>query len=196
MDAGTRRHLPRLGQQFYQGAAYVHWTLNIERRVTGWLTPRFFEDWKLVLLHTCCRYRLIVPVFTLMPDHVHLLAIGRSDGGDQRRAIEFLQKNLRTSLGSANWQRQSFDHVLREHEREKGALSSLASYILQNPVRARLVAAPADYGYTGACIPGYPEIDVLHPDYWPVFWRIYNRDGETGHSLTLAATKSLGAATG
>ena len=34
-------HLPRLNRAFYRGQAYVHWTMTIQDRRTGWLIPAF-----------------------------------------------------------------------------------------------------------------------------------------------------------
>ena len=51
-------HLPRLAPEFYRGRACVHWTLTIENRAVGWLTPEFFQAWQFALLHACARTEL------------------------------------------------------------------------------------------------------------------------------------------
>ncbi len=78
--------LPRLAPEFYRGHAFVHWTLTIAQRRTGWLTPAFFHTWQLTILHACARYRLACPVYVLMPDHVHALLLGLNGLSDQRLA--------------------------------------------------------------------------------------------------------------
>jgi REP element-mobilizing transposase RayT len=111
-----------------------------------------------------------------MPDHVHLLWLGLDEAGsDQRVAIEFLRKHLRASLVPANWQQQPFDKLLREQERAPNTFLTIAAYILDNPVRAGLVAQRDDWPFRGCCGPGYPDLDVRREDYWELFWRIYNR---------------------
>ena len=168
--------LPRLAPEWYRGRAFVHWTLTTEDRATGWLTPDFYQAWQLILLHTCHRYGLICPAYTLMPDHAHLIWLGLTDhDSDQRVAIEFLRKQLRPHLASADWQRQPYDNVLRETDREHGAFQSAAHYVFENPVRAGLVAHWQEYSYLGCCVPGYPDLDVRREDFWELFWRIYNR---------------------
>lgn len=171
-----KRSLPRLAPEFYRGQAFIHWTLTIEGRATGWLTVEFHRAWQLCLLHTCSRYALACPVYVLMPDHIHLLCLGLDEmGSDQRLAVEFLRKHLRPALSPAAWQHQAHDHVLREHEREHSAVQTVAHYILENPGRAGLVTSTDTYPFLGCCVPGYPDLNLSQPDYWERFWRIYNR---------------------
>ncbi len=170
----VKGHLPRLAREYYRGHAFVHWTLTLEHRATGWLSPDFHHAWQRLLLHTCARCPLAAPAYVLMPDHIHLLAVGLSAKSDQRLAIEFLRQHLAPRLAPAVWQKQAHDHVLRESEREHEAFRIVAHYILENPVRAGLTARWQDYAYAGCCVAGYPELDPRTEDYWLRFWRVYN----------------------
>lgn len=174
MAPTSRGHLPRLAPEHYHARAFVHWTLTIEARATGWLTPSFHHAWQHTLLHASARYGLACPAYVLMPDHIHLLWLGLRDDSDQRTAIEFLRKHLRPSLTPYDWQHQPHDHVLRDTEREQGAFQTIAHYIFENPVRAGLCPTAFDYTYTGCCVPGYPELNPHIDDYWLRFWRLYN----------------------
>lgn len=143
-------------------------------RATGWLSPEFFSKWQHILLHTCARNSLASPAFVLMPDHIHLLWLGLDESeSNQQIAIEFLRKHLGPSLAPAHWQRQPYDHVLARAERD--AFATVAEYILANPVRKGLVNNWRDYPFIGACIAGYPDLDIRRDDYWELFWRIYQR---------------------
>jgi len=168
-------HLPRLAPECYRGYTFVHWTLTIEDRATGWLDETFHARWQVILLHACARYQLATPAFVLMPDHIHLLWAGLAEESDQRLAIAFLRKQLSPVLAPATWQRQPYDHVLRDEEQKPDAIAAAAHYLLQNPVRAGLAAASSDYLFLGCCVAGYPDLDVRQADYWERFWRIYNR---------------------
>ncbi len=169
-------HLPRLAPENYRGRAFVHWTLTLERRATGWLDDSFHFRWQLIMLHTTARYEVACPVYVLMPDHMHLIWVGLKEvGSDQCVAIEFFRKHVRPHLAPADWQHQAHDNVLREEDRERDAFRTVAHYILENPVRAGLVPRWQDYRYLGACVPGYPDLNVRRADYWEVFWRIYSR---------------------
>lgn len=178
-----QRHLPRLAPEHYRGRAFIHWALTVENRATGWLTPEFYNLWLLTLLHASARYQLVTPAFVLMPDHVHLLWFGLNQrGSDQRVALGLLRKYLCRHLSPATWQRQPFDHVLRDKEQESRALESATRYILDNPVRACLAGHWQDYPYLGCCLPGYPDFEVRAEDFWERFWRCYHHlvDRTTG----------------
>jgi hypothetical protein len=108
-----------------------------------------------------------------MPDHVHLLWLGCTADSDQRLATSFLRKNTTQALAPARWQQQAHDHVLRPEERERNAFAATAHYILENPIRARLVTDRTSYPYLGCMIPGNPELAIHAPDYWDRFWRVY-----------------------
>jgi hypothetical protein len=182
-------HLPRLAPESYRGPAFVHWTLTIENRTTGWLTETFHHDWCLCLLHTSARYHLACPAYVLMPDHMHLVWLGFRDDSNQLPAIEFLRNHLGSALLPAAWQRQAHDHVLNVEEQKPDAFVNAAKYIFENPVRAGLVRSFAEYPYLSCCVPGYPDLDVRASDCWELFWRIYGRlVSPQRHSLTLAAT--------
>lgn len=177
-------HLPRLDQGYYVGRSFIHWTFGIEGRDTSWLTPHFHQEWRLSLLHTCGRFRLACAAYVLMPDHIHLLTLGLTDDANQRSAVSFLRRHLHAALSPARWQHQPYDHVLTALERARDAFQAVASYILQNPVRAGLVTRAADYPYLGNCVPGYPDLDQVCQDYWERFWRIYYRLAEPNFGST------------
>lgn len=168
-------HLPRLAPEWYRGHAFVHWTLTIADRATGWLDESFHARWQFVLLHACARFRLAAPAYVLMPDHIHLLWAGLAEGSDQRLAVTFLRQHLSPALAPATWQRQPYDHILQDKERKPDAIAAAAHYLFENPVRAGLVATSGDYSYLGCCVAGFPDLDVRQNDYWELFWRLYNR---------------------
>ena len=90
--------------------------------------------------------------YCYMPDHLHLLAVGGRDDSDCRRFIS-LSKQLsgyhyQKAFGRRLWQRYGFEHVLRSNE----DLLSVARYIVENPVRARLVNSVCAYPFTGSAL--------------------------------------------
>src|SRR5712671_1278294 len=42
--------LPRLPREYYQGDAFVHWTLSVHKRQTGWLTDQFHESFRELMI--------------------------------------------------------------------------------------------------------------------------------------------------
>lgn len=111
-----------------------------------------------------------------MPDHIHLIWLGLDKAGsNQAVAVEFLRKHTAPCLNDVAWQRQPYDHVPREDDRDPASFLSVAGYIFDNPVRAGLVARREEWPYKGCMVVGYPDIDVTDGGYWELFWRIYNR---------------------
>jgi len=190
-------HLPRLERRFYQAFAVVHWNMNVEPALPGWLDERFHSNFRELLVHACARERLFSPAYCLMPDHLHLMWMGLSLGSDQLNAVKFLRLHLNRLLadeglqhkGSAvdsrpqpqhHWrlQPQAHDHVLREEERKQNAFASVCFYILANPVRAKLVKREQEWLFSGAVAPGYPDLHPFQENCWELFWKIYYKHRE------------------
>src|SRR5438067_543784 len=128
---GRNDHLKRLPPEHYRGQAYVHWSMTMQDRTTGWLAPVFYYKFREILTHTAFRYGFCCPIYCCMPDHLHLLWIGITDECDQRLAARYLRKQLSpilTRLG-ARFQQQPFDHVLKEEELQRTAFETIVEYI-------------------------------------------------------------------
>ncbi len=190
--------LPRLPREYYQGDAFVHWTLTIHNRATGWLTDTFHARFRELMIHAAAREGLFCPTYCLMPDHLHLLWLGLRRDSDQLNGMAFLrtylepalvgdevasrpdkrdlnhkEHSLRCALPRIRFQPQAHDSVLREQEREHGALAKACFYLLDNPVQAKLVSLPAEWRFSGAIVPGYPTLQPLNADFWEKFWKLY-----------------------
>ncbi|MEX0701432.1 MAG: hypothetical protein WD069_04990 [Planctomycetales bacterium] len=181
-----RRHdyLRRLPPEHYRGQVCVHWSLTMEDRRTGWLLPIFYYKYREVLTHTAFRFGLCCPIYCCMPDHIHMLWVGILGECDQRLAMRYFRRHLNPVLEKlgARLQRQPYDHVLREEERERTAFEEVAEYIARNPERRGLVPPDgfATYPFTGCLIPGYPELRPFERGYWERFWRVYSHLRENG----------------
>lgn len=154
--------------------------MTIAHRQTGWLDNAFHFQFREILTHTCFRHGVMVPIYCLMPDHLHLLVLGYQADGDQRKAVRFLRKHTNQLLAnrqsSCQLQKQPYDRVLREDERNPDAFIDLAWYIRANPHRAGLVSSEellSEYSFSGCLAPGYPELDIWQDDYWDRFWRVF-----------------------
>jgi putative transposase len=176
--AGRSDHLSRLDPRFYQGFAYVHWMITMHDRKTGWLDPLFYYQFREILTHTLFRYGICCPIYCCMPDHIHLIWIGVLDHSDQLIAMKFFRKKLDRILEKIDTatQREIYDHVLREEERQNSAFEIVAEYIARNPERAGLIKHDCfrSYPYTECLVPGYPELELWKPDSWQRFWRCYS----------------------
>ena len=92
------------------------------------------------------RQNCAVFTYCLMPDHLHFLASPREDGisiltfTDQYKGKA---TNQSWTLGWQGklWQPRCYDHIVRSDE----SLIAIAEYILNNPVRQRLVEHAEDW---------------------------------------------------
>ncbi len=167
------RHLPRLPPEFYEGFAYVHWSMTINQRKSGWLNDDFHFRFREVLLQTLWKYDLFCPIYVLMPDHMHLLWMGMSETSDQKKATPFFRRHINRLLTPFRLQDEAFDSVLKEKDRERGAFQAVVHYIYENPVREKIVEEAEDYPYSDCLLPGYPEVSFRDPNFWDRFWRIF-----------------------
>jgi putative transposase len=104
------------------------------------------EELREVALRTSAR----IYAYCLMPDHVHLL-VGVPAGsalsdvvGDWKSRCYTLWREARAR--KTFWQRSYYDHAIRADEDFRTA----AEYVLNNPVRAGLVARFQDYELCGS----------------------------------------------
>ncbi len=167
------KHLPRLAPEFYRGLAMVHWTLTTEKRASGWLDPLFHARFREVLLHTAVRYGISCPVYCLMPDHIHQIWLGERRETDQLLAMRFFRQQLQHYLQPVALQKQAYDNVLRKEDREREAFRTTQFYILDNPVRAKLVESAAEWEFAGCIVPGFPDLHPLDERFEKVFWKRY-----------------------
>jgi putative transposase len=111
---------------------------------------------------------MAILAYCFMPDHLHVLAEGRSECADCRafikRAKQYSGFYYKQAFRRRLWQRYGFERVLRDDE----ATLSVARYILENPVRARLVTRAEDYPFTGSEVYTVAEIlAAVQMDGWP-----------------------------
>ena len=163
--------MQRLSPEWYQGHAFVLWTMTTDERKTGWLTPEFHLKFREVHLHTLARYDILCLAYCLMPDHIHLLWTGLAHSSDQDKATSFIRRYLNKKFPEGMcFQRQAWDVVLREKDRERDAVLRSAFYTFENPVRAGQVE------FSGCQAAGYPELDWRDPDFSEKIWNIYEME--------------------
>ena len=101
---------------------------------------------------------ILVYAWCIMPDHIHLLI----QGSDIIGFIRLLKGKMTPVARSIEpsrrlWQRSFYDHALRKEE----ALSDIACYIWENPVRAGIVNKPIDYSWSGSEV--WPNWNKYYP---------------------------------
>ncbi|MBI5327155.1 MAG: transposase [Deltaproteobacteria bacterium] len=96
-------------------------------------------------------------VYLFMPDHCHLLIQGNDHNSDLLRFMKhFKQRSgfwFSKNIPGIKWQKDFYDHILRNDE----DIKKQVYYILENPVRKRLVDTWKDYPYKGSTIYNFEE---------------------------------------
>ncbi len=104
---------------------------------------------------------MAINVYCAMPDHVHMLTVGTTDAVNLKEFVPELKQqtgwDYRRERNARLWQEGYYDHVLRP---EEGTAAVLA-YIVNNPVRAGLVAEPLEYEFWGSFTHTREEIVAL-----------------------------------
>jgi putative transposase len=79
----------------------------------------------------------------VMPDHVHWLF--ELKGETLGRVVARVKSRVSRNIASVEeiWQRGYFDHALRQDE----AIETVSAYIVNNPIRARIVAEIEQYSH-------------------------------------------------
>lgn len=144
----------RLSPETYVGKQVYFLTINPAERSAVFVDKTLVDDHLSVLRQAADIYGFDVLAFCFMPDHLHLLAAGKSEAAD---LIAFVKKYKQTTgfaykrqTGRTLWQKSFYDHVLRKEE----TIADCVKYILANPVRKGLVGNLRDYSYSGSPVYG------------------------------------------
>lgn len=146
----TRKPPPRLRSFDYIGLHRYFLTICTYNRTRVFVEDRSVALVTAQLTRTAAAQRFSLIAYCLMPDHIHLLAAGTHEGSDFKQFTRIFKQqsafHWKRSTGRILWQRSYFDRVLRRDE----DTMAVARYIIENPVRAGLVARPGEYSYAGS----------------------------------------------
>jgi len=113
------------------------------------------------ILRAAHEERFEVIAYCFMPDHVHLIVLGRDDASDVKKFIKLAKQYsgyyFAQRHGVRLWQRYGFERVVRDD----AELAFTIGYVLANPVRAGLVDQPAKYPYVGSERYGIEELMMI-----------------------------------
>jgi putative transposase len=102
-------------------------------------------------VHAAQEQQFAIPAYCFMPDHVHLLTEGLEECACLKSFVKLAKQysgfHFRQRFGVSLWQRYLYEHVVRDDERTE----TIAAYIVENPLRARLVERIQDYPFVGSC---------------------------------------------
>lgn len=140
----------RLPVDYYKGRVRITFTLCVKERRQLFITKTLVDQFLAILKNTEEKYECINWVYLFMPDHLHLIMKGMSDRSDLWKMIVlFKQKTgfwLSQNAPEIQWQKDFYDHI---HRREDN-LKKQIRYILENPLRKKLVSDWQIYPFKGS----------------------------------------------
>jgi putative transposase len=149
-STGFKRKDIRLPTGRYRGRAMYFVTLCFDNRRRFGANPRL-ASWLIASLRKhATASRFFIHAYCVMPNHMHLLAVGASEESNlikfvesfkQETAFEFTRRTHRRL-----WQFKYYDRILRASD----AADRVAWYIWLNPVRSGLCPTPTDYPFLGS----------------------------------------------
>jgi len=144
MSAGPKR----LARFSYRGRHRYFVTCCARDRAREFVSERQIWCTLKQMLHTAREQRFAVLAYCFMPDHLHVLVRGEDDNADFRAFMTLFRRRAACwharAFGERLWQVGYYEHILRLDE----PTGPRARYIVQNPVRAGLVADAAQYPYS------------------------------------------------
>ena len=145
-----RPRRPRLDPSLYIGLRRYFLTFCCARRHPWFASKDVVALASQQIFNTAQRFDVAVIAYCFMPDHAHLLIEACTDAADAARFVH--QAKQRSGFACAQiwggplWQPSYYDRILRDED----ATLAVARYIVENPVRAGLVASPRDYPFSGS----------------------------------------------
>lgn len=126
---------------------------------TAQQSPRWLEDPQIAqMVADCLHHRDNVVynlhAFCIMPNHVHMVCTPRTMVDNDYHSLSAILHALKSYTAheanrilarrGAFWQQESYDHVVRDDEE----LRRVVTYVLNNPVKARLVDDPHNWPWS------------------------------------------------
>jgi len=98
----------------------------------------------------CGKQGVEIWAYCLMPNHVHLIAVPKSEDGLRRAIGEAHRRYTRRVNFREGWRGHLWQERFASFVLDEPYLLAAARYVELNPVRAKLAAAPADYRWSSA----------------------------------------------
>jgi putative transposase len=141
---------PRLPHFDYVGLCRYSLTCCTFRRIKWFADEAIVEKARSRLLRTMAACGFGTTAYCFMPDHVHVLLEGRTEGCELKPTIQLWKQMCgyehRRAFAVPLWQTGYYDRVLRD---EADTLAA-AAYIVANPLRAGLAESVLEYPYCGS----------------------------------------------
>ena len=141
--------MPRIARVVAPGLPH-HITQRGNRRQETFFCKEDYQSYLAFMAEWCQKSQVEIWTYCLMPNHVHLIAVPKSEEG-LRRAIGEAHKRYSNRINSREgWRGHLWQGRFSSYPLDEAYLLTASRYIEMNPVHARLVKAPEDYPWSSA----------------------------------------------
>jgi putative transposase len=145
---------PRLRYFDYIGTYAYFLTILTKNRDVYFKEADIVSHLIILLLETAKSERFDILAYCFMPDHLHILVMGRDGKSDLKRFMDLFKQKAGYWFKKINnkslWHISYYDHVLRKEEN----IESVITYMLENPARKGLVQDFREYPFSWSFFQG------------------------------------------
>jgi len=127
-----------------------HITQRGNRRQTTFFLEEDYTAYLELISHWCREQGVEIWAYCLMPNHVHLIAVPKTEAGLRRAIGEAHRRYTRRVNFRQGWRGHLWQGRFASFVLDEPYLLAAARYVELNPVRAGLVLAPSDYRWSSA----------------------------------------------
>jgi putative transposase len=159
-----RRRPPRLADDLYLGTHRIFITMCTFERRAYFRDDQLTDSVRWQLVQSASVHGIEILAYCFMPDHLHALIAGGAIGSDAKDYLTAFRQRSgylhRRTHRNRLWQPGYFDRHLRSVD----ATLDVVSYIVCNPVRARISATAEQYRWSGSSV--YSLRDIVRDVQW------------------------------
>jgi len=127
-----------------------HVTQRGNRRQETFFCNDDYQAYLDLMAEQCGNNKVRVWAYCLMPNHVHLIVVPKSEDGLRRAIGEAHRRYTRRINFREQWRGHLWQERFASFVLDKPHLLAAARYVELNPVRAGLVTAPSEYRWSSA----------------------------------------------
>lgn len=127
-----------------------HVTQRGNRRQPTFFSDDDYREYIVLMAQWCGKYQVEIWAWCLMPNHVHLIAVPKSEDGLARAIGEAHRRYTRMINGREGWKGHLWQERFASFPMDEQHLLAAARYIEMNPVAAGLVKSPGEYPWSSA----------------------------------------------
>ena len=127
-----------------------HVTQRGNRRQETFFCDDDYQAYLDLMAHWCGEHKVQVWAYCLMPNHVHLIVVPKSEDGLRRAIGEAHRRYTRRINFRQRWRGRLWQGRFASFVLDEPYLLACARYVELNPIRAGLATAPSEYRWSSA----------------------------------------------